>query len=77
MVLIIVTSLMIIIVLHRTRLSLKKRGSMLQVEVALVEDILVVVSVIRVKAIMGGTSLEFQILPMSIVLGFSVLMKFG
>ncbi len=74
---IIVESIVIKIVLNRTRLSLEKRGAMLQVVVKMAEDILVVVSVIRVKAIMGGTSLEFQILPMSIVLGFSVLMKFG
>ncbi len=46
------------IVLHRTRLSLKKRGIMLQVVVAMVEDVLVVVGIIKAKAIMKGTSLE-------------------
>ncbi len=55
---IIVESLVIRIVLHRTRLSLKKRGTMLQVEVALVEDVLVVVSIIRAKATMKGTISE-------------------
>ncbi len=55
---IVVESLVIRIVLHRTRLSLKKRGSMFQVEVALVEDVLMVVGIIRAEAIMKGKSLE-------------------
>ncbi len=55
---IVVESLMISIILNRTRLSLKKRGTTLQVEVALVEDVLVVVSISRAKAIMKGTSLK-------------------
>ncbi len=55
---IIVMSLVIRIVLHRTRLSLKKSGTMPQVEVALVEDILIVVCIIRAKAIIKGISLE-------------------
>ncbi len=55
---IIVESLVIRIVQHRTRLSLKKKGTMLQVEVALVEGVLVVDSIIKAKAIMKGTSLE-------------------
>ncbi len=55
---IVVTSLMIRIVLRRTRLSLKKKGTMLQEVVAMVEDVLMVVSIIRAKAIMNGTSLE-------------------
>ncbi len=74
---IIVMSLMIRIVLYRTRLSLKKRGTVLQVVVAMVEDILVVVSIIRAKAIINRTSLECPTLPMSIVIRFSVLMEFG
>ncbi len=55
---IVVKSLVIRIILNRTRLSLTKRGTTLQVEVALVEDVLVVVSIIRDEAIMKGTSLE-------------------
>ncbi len=55
---IIVESLVIRIVLNRTRLSLKKQGPTLQVEVALVEDVLVVVGIIRATAIMKGTSVE-------------------
>ncbi len=49
-----VMSLMISIVLHRTRLSLKRRGTMLQWVVAMVEDVLVLVGIIRAKAIMKG-----------------------
>ncbi len=63
------------IVLHRTRLSLKKRGTMLQVVVALVEDILMVVGTIKAKAMMNGISLELPMLP--VIVGFSVLMEFG
>ncbi len=44
--------LVIRIVLNRTRISLKKQGTTLQVEVALVEDVLVVVSIIRANAFM-------------------------
>ncbi len=51
-------SLVIRIIFHRTRQSLKKIGTMLLVEVALVEDVLVMVGVIRTKATMKGTSLE-------------------
>ncbi len=51
-------SLVIRIALHRTRLSLKKQGTMLQVEVTLVEDVLMVVGTIKAKAIIKGTSLE-------------------
>ncbi len=51
-------SLVIRITLHRSRLSLKKRGIVLQVVVAMVEDVLVVVGIIRAEAIMRGTSLE-------------------
>ena len=72
---IIVTSLVIRIVLHRTRLSLKKTGIIPQVVVAMVEDILVVVGIIRDEATMNGTSLESPILP--VIMGFSVLMEFG
>ncbi len=72
---IIVESLVIRIVLHRTRLSLKKRGTMLQLVVAMVEDILVEVCLIRAKAIMNGVSLELPMLP--VMVGFSVLMEFG
>ncbi len=43
---IIVLSLMIRI-LHRTRLSLNKRGTVLLVVVAMVEDVLVVVGIVR------------------------------
>ncbi len=53
-----VMRLLIRIVLHRTRLSLKKRETVLQEVVAMVEDVLVVVSIIRAKAIMSSTSLE-------------------
>ncbi len=55
---IVVESLVIRIVLNRTRLSLKKRGTFLQVVVAMVEEILMMVGIIRAKAIMKGTSLE-------------------
>ncbi len=51
-------SLVIRIILHRTRLSLKKRGSMLQLVVVMVEDVLVVVNIIRSKAITNRTGLE-------------------
>ena len=70
-----VMSLMISIILHRTRLSLKKSGTVLQVVVAMVEDVLVVVGTIKVEAIMNGTSLELPTLPVMVV--FSVLMEFG
>ena len=70
-----VMSLVIRMALHRTRLSLKKKGTVLLVVVAMVEDVLVVVGIIRDKAIMNGTSLESPILP--IIMGFSVLMEFG
>ncbi len=55
---IIVTSLMIRIVLHRTRLSLEKRGIVLHVMVAMVQDDLVVVSTITAEAILKGASFE-------------------
>ncbi len=55
---IVVKSLVIRIILYRTRLSLKKRGTILQVVVALVDDVLVVVGIIRAEAIMNRTSLE-------------------
>ncbi len=70
-----VMSLMIRIKLHRTRLSLKKKGTMLQEVVTMVEDVLVVVGIIRAEATMNRTSLESPILP--IIMGFSVLMEFG
>ncbi len=70
-----VMSPVIRIVLHRTRLNLKKRGTILQVEVALVYDKLMVVSIIRDKATMNRTSLVSPILP--IIMGFSVLIEFG
>ncbi len=47
---------------------------MLQVEVALVEDVLNVVGMIRVEAIMKGLSLELPILP--VIMVFSILMEF-
>ncbi len=53
-----VMSPVIRIVLRETRLSLKKRGTVLLVVVAMVEDVLVVVGTIKAKAIMKGTSLE-------------------
>jgi hypothetical protein len=77
MALIVVTSLMIRIALHRTGLSLKKRGIVLQVVVAMVEDVIVVVGIIKAEAIMNGTSLELLTLPVLIIMGFSVLMEFG
>ncbi len=55
---IVVESLMIRIISHRTRLSLKKGGTMLQVVVTMVDDFLMVVSIIRADAIMKGTNLE-------------------
>ncbi len=55
---IVVESLVIRIKLLRTRLSLKKRGTMLQVEVTLAEGVLLVVGIIRAKAITYETSLE-------------------
>ena len=58
MALIVVTSLVIRIVLHRTRLSLRKRGIVLQVVVAMAEDVVVVVGIIKAEAIMNGTSSE-------------------
>ncbi len=48
---------------------------LLQVEVTLVEDVLVAVSIIRAKAITNEISLELPILPVKI--GLSVLMEFG
>ncbi len=72
---IVVERMMIRIILNRTRLSLKKRGTILQKEVTLVEDVLMVVGIIRAKAIMNGKSLELQMLPVIVV--FSVLMEFG
>ncbi len=74
---IIVESFMIRIALHRTRLSLKKRGTVLQEVVAMVEDVLMMVSIIKAKATMNGTSLECPTLPVSAVMGFSDLMEIG
>ncbi len=51
-------SLMIRIVLLRTRLSLAKIGIILQDVVTMVEDVLMVVGIKKVKAIMSRTSLE-------------------
>ncbi len=51
-------SLVTRIVFQRTRLSMEKRGIVLQVVVAMVEDVLMVVSTIKAEAIMNGTSLE-------------------
>ncbi len=70
-----VMSPVIRIVLHRTSLSLKKRGTVLQVVVAMVEDVLVVVGTIKAEAIMNGINLESPMLP--VIVGFSVLMEFG
>ncbi len=70
-----IVSLVIRIILLRTRLSLKKKGTMLQVVVAMVEDVLVVVGTIKAEAIMNRISLELPMLP--IIVGFSVLMEFG
>ncbi len=70
-----VENLMIRIRSNRTRLSLKKQGNTLQVEVTLVEDVLMVVGIIRAKGIMKGTSLESQKMP--VIVGLSVLMEFG
>ncbi len=72
---ILVMSLVITIVLHRTSLSLKKRGTVLLVVVAILRDVLVVVGIIRAEAIMNRTSLELPIL--SFIMGFSVLIDFG
>ncbi len=55
---IVVASLVTRIVWHRTRLRLKKKGTVFQVVVALVQEILMVVNIIRAEAIMKGTSLE-------------------
>ncbi len=74
---IIVMSLVIRIKLHRTRLSLKKRGTTLLDVVTMVDDIIVVVGIIEANAIMNGTSFRCPTLPMSILMGFSVLMEFG
>ncbi len=70
-----VMSPVIRIVLHRTRLSLKKRGTVLQVVVAMVEDVLVMVGTIKAKAIMNRISLESPMLP--VIVGLSVLMEIG
>ncbi len=72
---IVVESLVIRIVLHRTRLSLKKRGTRLLVVFAMVEDVLVVVGTIKAEAIMTRISLELPMLP--VIVGFCVLMEFG
>ncbi len=53
-----VMSLMIRIILHRTRLSLKTRGTMLLVVDAMVEGILLVIGTIRAKTVTNGTNLE-------------------
>ncbi len=58
------------ILLLRLRLSLKKRRTLFQVVVTMVEDILVVVGLIRAKAIMSRTSLELPILPIKIEFSF-------
>ncbi len=55
---IIVMILVTRIVLQRTQLSLKKEGTILQVAVSMVEDILIVVSIIRAMTVMNGTSLK-------------------
>ncbi len=41
------------------------------------EDVFMVVGIIRAKAIMNRTSLEWPTLPVPIVIGFKVLMEFG
>ncbi len=61
--------------MHRTRLSLKKRGTSLLDVVAMVKDILIVASIIKAKAIMNGIRLESPMLP--VIVGFSDLMEFG
>ncbi len=43
----------------------------------LLEDVLMAVSIIKAKAIMNRTSLEWPTLPVPIVIGFKVLMEFG
>ena len=72
---IIVINLVIRIILLRTRLSLKKSGTVLQVVVAMVEDVLVVVGTIKAEAIMNGISMESPMLP--VIVGFSASMEFG
>ncbi len=72
---IVMMSLVIRIVLHRTRLNLKKRGTVLQVVVAMVEDVLVVVGTLKAEAIMNGINLELPMLP--VIVELSVLMEFG
>ncbi len=72
-----VMSLVIRIVLHRTRLCLKKRETMPQVVVAIVEDILVVVKMIKAQEITKRTSLKWLTLFISIAMWSSVLMDFG
>ena len=70
-----VMSPVIRIVLHRTRLSMKNNGIILQEVVAMVEDILVVVGTIKAEAIMNEISSESPMLP--VIVGLSVLMEFG
>ncbi len=48
-----VMSLVIRNILHRTRVRLMKRGTVIQVVVAMVEDVSVVVSTIKAEAIMN------------------------
>ncbi len=77
MVSIIVISLMTKIALLKTRSSLKMRGINKEVVVAVVKDILIVISITKAEGIMNGTSLESPIMPLSNTMRFSVLMKFG
>ncbi len=74
---IIVMSLMTRIILHKTELSFERRGILINIIVAVVDYILMVVGILKVKGIMNRTSLEWPILPMSITMVFIDLMEFG
>ncbi len=63
--------------LDRTKLFLKNRESAPLVITMVVEGILVVARIIKAVGTMKKTSLERQMLPITLTLGLMVLMKFG
>ncbi len=63
--------------LCRTGLSFTRRGVVNQVIVTVTENVLMVAAIIKAKETMKGTNLEWQTLPVLVLVEFIVLMEFG
>ncbi len=63
--------------LHISGLSFKRRGIIDQVMVAVMKDILLVDIIIKAVGTMKGTNLEWQTLPVVLLVGFIALVEFG